>query len=121
MIQDIDLIILGGYYGDGKFIDSIKSFLMGVASSSKTPGENPTEFLSVVSVSNGLSMNTLKELWKIFENKWQTERPINVIPPKVNKCKKNIYVINIYVLIYYFQFFRSIRQNYGFVLKILLF
>lgn len=84
MIQDIDLIILGGYYGDGKFIGLIRSFLMGVASSPKTSGENPTKFLSVVSVSNGLSMNALKELSKIFENKWETQRPTNVIPPKVN-------------------------------------
>ncbi|XP_031774071.1 DNA ligase 4 isoform X5 [Apis florea] len=100
LIQDIDLIILGGYYGDGKFIGSIKSFLMGVASSSKTPGENPIEFLSIVSVSNGLSMDELKELWRIFENKWQTQRPTNVIPPKIDLpelwiCPENSIILTV--------------------------
>lgn len=58
---------------------------MGVASIPDTPGGNPTKFFSVVSVSNGFSMDTLKELKKIFESKWQTQCPENVIPPKVSK------------------------------------
>ncbi|OAD59332.1 DNA ligase 4, partial [Eufriesea mexicana] len=72
LVQDLDLIILGGYEGDGKYMGLIKSFLMGVASIPDIPGGNPTKFFSVVSVSNGLSMDTLKELMKIFESKWQT-------------------------------------------------
>ncbi|XP_050487709.1 DNA ligase 4 isoform X2 [Bombus huntii] len=82
LVHDIDLIILGGYYGR-KFMGLVNSFLMGVASSAKTPGENPTKFLSVVSVNSGFSMNTLKELGRMFKDKWQTERPENVVPPKV--------------------------------------
>ncbi|KOX77101.1 DNA ligase 4, partial [Melipona quadrifasciata] len=81
LVQDIDLIILGGYYGDGKFIGLIKSFLMGVVSS-KTPDENPIKFSSVVSVSNGLSMNKLKEFNEMFKDKWQKDRPENVVPPR---------------------------------------
>ena len=81
LVQDVDLIILGGYYGDGKFMGLIKSFLMGVASASTIPGENPSKFLSVVSVSNGLSMEELKQLQKRFEDKWRSECPKNVTPP----------------------------------------
>ncbi|CAL7949835.1 unnamed protein product [Xylocopa violacea] len=83
LVQDIDLIILGGYYGDGKFMGMVNSFLMGVASPANIPGENPTKFLSVVSVSNGFGMNELKELCKMFEGKWQRECPANVLPPRL--------------------------------------
>ncbi|XP_043526731.1 DNA ligase 4 [Frieseomelitta varia] len=82
LVQDVDLIILGGYYGDGKFMGLIKSFLMGVVSSSKTPDENTKKFSSVVSVSSGLSMDKLKEFDEMFKDKWQKDRPENVIPPR---------------------------------------
>ncbi|XP_026675159.1 DNA ligase 4 isoform X3 [Ceratina calcarata] len=82
LVQDVDLIILGGYYGEGSFIGLIKSFLMGVASPPTAPGENPAKFFSVVSVSNGLPRNTLEELGKMFEDKWQAECPENVLPPR---------------------------------------
>nr|XP_034177241.1 DNA ligase 4 isoform X2 [Osmia lignaria] len=88
LVQDVDLIILGGYYGEGKFIGLMKSFLMGVASPPEISGENPTEFFSVVSVSNGFSLETLKELWKMFEGKWHTERPQNVVPPRLQPPDK---------------------------------
>lgn len=97
MVQDIDLIILGGYYGDGKFIGLIKSFLMGVVSSSKTPDKNPIKFSSVVSVSNGLSMDKLKEFDEMFKDKWQKDRPENVIPPRVS-CKNKYLCSNILIL-----------------------
>ncbi|KOC59775.1 DNA ligase 4 [Habropoda laboriosa] len=84
LVQDVDLVILGGYYGDGKFMGLMKSFLMGVASPPDILGENPLKFMSVVSVSNGLSMDILKEFWKMFEDKWQTECPKNVVPPRLD-------------------------------------
>lgn len=92
LVQDVDLIILGGYYGDGKFMGLIKSFLMGVASPTTIPGENPSKFLSVVSVSNGLSMEELKQLQKRFEDKWKTECPPNVTPPAVSFFSRNKYL-----------------------------
>ncbi|XP_054011340.1 DNA ligase 4 isoform X2 [Hylaeus anthracinus] len=88
LVEDVDLIILGGYYGEGKFMGLMKSFLMAVASPPSTPEENPSKFLSVVSVSNGISMETLNELWKRFEDKWQNECPANVTPPKVDPPNK---------------------------------
>ncbi|XP_076233598.1 DNA ligase 4 isoform X2 [Calliopsis andreniformis] len=50
LVEDVDLLILGGYYGEGRFMGLIKSFLMGVASSANIPGENPSKFMSVVSL-----------------------------------------------------------------------
>lgn len=118
MVQDIDLIILGGYYGDGKFIGLIKSFLMGVVSSLKTSDKTPIEFSSIVSVSNGLSMDKLKEFDKIFKDKWQKDRPENVVPPKVS-CKNKYLCSNILIL--FVISYRLSRQMYGFALKIPLF
>nr|XP_033321134.1 DNA ligase 4 isoform X2 [Megalopta genalis] len=85
LVKDVDLIILGGYYGEGKFMDLIKSFLVGVAKPSDIPGENPTVFLSVVKVSNGFSMDELRDLWNKFQDKWKTECPANVVPPRLDK------------------------------------
>lgn len=87
LVHDVDLIILGGYYGEGKFMGLMKSFLMAVALPPDIPGENPSQFLSVVSVSNGISMETLKELWNRFKDKWQIECPANVTPPRVSFVK----------------------------------
>ncbi|XP_076165211.1 DNA ligase 4 isoform X3 [Ptiloglossa arizonensis] len=84
LVHDVDLIILGGYYGEGKFMGLMKSFLMAVALPPDIPGENPSQFLSVVSVSNGISMETLKELWNRFKDKWQIECPANVTPPRLD-------------------------------------
>ncbi|XP_076284249.1 DNA ligase 4 isoform X2 [Lasioglossum baleicum] len=85
LVTDVDLIILGGYYGEGRFMNLIKSFLVGVATPPDVPGENPTKFLSVVSVSNGFSMDTLRDLWNKFDGKWKNECPANVIPPRLDK------------------------------------
>ncbi|XP_076659516.1 DNA ligase 4 isoform X2 [Halictus rubicundus] len=85
LVNDVDLIILGGYYGTGKFMNLIKSFLVGVAMPPDIPGENPTQFLSVVSVSNGFTMDTLRDLWNKFDGKWKNECPENVKPPRLDK------------------------------------
>ncbi|XP_015178038.1 PREDICTED: DNA ligase 4-like [Polistes dominula] len=80
LIQDLDLIILGGYYGEG---GSINSFMMGVAEESKNEGEEPKQFSSVVSVSSGITMKELNELHKKFEKHWIKDRPNCIIGPKV--------------------------------------
>lgn len=98
-MEDVDLIILGGYYGDGKCMGTMKSFLLGVAHPPNIPGENPNKFSSVVSVSSGLSINELKRLWAMFKDKWQKECPANVSPPKVSYSEVNIRTGNITISI----------------------
>ncbi|XP_078034928.1 DNA ligase 4 isoform X2 [Augochlora pura] len=85
LVNDVDLIILGGYYGEGKFMNMIKSFLVGVARPSDIPGEYPTVFLSVVRVSNGFSDDELRGLSNKLQEKCKTECPANVVPPRVDK------------------------------------
>ncbi|XP_043485981.1 DNA ligase 4-like isoform X2 [Polistes fuscatus] len=80
LIHDIDLIILGGYYGEGGLI---KSFMVGVAEVSEKEGEEPKQFFSVVSVSNGITMEKLKEIHKKFEKHWIKDRPNCIIGPRI--------------------------------------
>jgi len=85
LVQDVDLIVLGGYYGTGKYTGTIKSFMMGVAASTRTRGGDPSRFLSVVSVSTGIGDRTLRELQSKFASHWTKERPESVTGPKVNQ------------------------------------
>lgn len=80
LIQDLDLLILGGYYGEGKWAGIFSSFLVGVAEDEKT---STKKFYSVVSVSTGLTMEKMKELDAKFKPFWIQECPGNVIGPKV--------------------------------------
>ncbi|KAK2580191.1 hypothetical protein KPH14_012455 [Odynerus spinipes] len=82
LVQDIDLIVLGGYYGEGKFTGLISSFMMGVTEMPKNKGEDPTKFISVVSVSNGLSMEQMNELNSRLEQYWIKDCPDCIIQPK---------------------------------------
>lgn len=84
LVQDVDLIVLGGYYGEGKYIGTIKSFMMGVAVPPRNEGENPSQFLSVVSVSSGIGDQMLRELQTKFAPYWTKECPDGIKGPKVN-------------------------------------
>jgi len=87
----VDLIVVGGYYGTGKYTGTIKSFMMGVAGRpAKTRGENPSQFLSVVSVSTGIGDDTLRELQNKFASHWTKERPESVAGPKVNASGQSV-------------------------------
>ncbi|XP_011688012.1 PREDICTED: DNA ligase 4 isoform X2 [Wasmannia auropunctata] len=91
LVQDIDLIVLGGYYGEGKYTGKIKSFMMGVAASAKNEGENPSQFFSVVSVSSGIGDEMLLHLHTKFAPYWTKEHPENIIGPKGNQPDLWIY------------------------------
>lgn len=97
MVQDIDLIILGGYYGEGKYTGIIKSFMMGVAAPTSNKEGNPSRFLAVVSVSSGIGDQMLRDLQTKFASHWIKERPENVTGPKVNLI---IIIINYFILSY---------------------
>ncbi|XP_011861816.1 PREDICTED: DNA ligase 4 isoform X2 [Vollenhovia emeryi] len=83
LIQDIDLIILGGYYGEGKYAGRIKSFMMGVAASpASNEGANPSQFLAISSVSSGIGDEMLRHLETKLAPYWIKEHPENVEGPK---------------------------------------
>ncbi|KAL0100095.1 hypothetical protein PUN28_019510 [Cardiocondyla obscurior] len=82
LVQDVDLIVLGGYYGEGKYTGLIKSFMMGVAVPASKDGENPSQFLSVVSVSTGIEDQMLQQLQTKLSPFWIKKHPENIIGPK---------------------------------------
>lgn len=82
LVQDVDLIILGGYYGEGKYTGIIKSFMMGVAAPTSNREENPSRFLAVVSVSSGIGNQMLRNLQTKFASHWIKECPENITGPK---------------------------------------
>lgn len=111
LVQDIDLIILGGYYGQSKYTGMIKSFMMGVAAPASNEGENPSQFLSIVSVSTGIGDQMLRHLQTKLAPYWIKEHPENITGPRVNTYYyfRRVYMyiflsicyLHIYYLIYY--------------------
>lgn len=105
LVQDIDLIILGGYYGQGKYTGIVKSFMMGVAVAARNERENPSQFLSVVSVSSGIGDQMLHHLQTRFASYWTKKRPENVTGPvKVNITHIHVHIIKI-ILLFMFEIY----------------
>lgn len=99
MVQDIDLIILGGYYGEGKYTGIINSFMMGVAVATKN--ENPSQFLSLVSVSSGLGNQMLRDLQTKLATYWIKECPESI------KGRVKVNILTIILLLKVFLLFFS--------------
>lgn len=74
LIQDIDLVIVGGYHGQKKYAGMCGSFLLAVLDKSEN------KFYSVVSVSSGLDDVTRKNLSNTL--KWTNYRPDCIEGPK---------------------------------------
>ncbi|XP_011631930.1 DNA ligase 4 [Pogonomyrmex barbatus] len=108
LVQDIDMIILGGYYGEGKYIGMIKSFMMGVVTPTSNE-ENSLQFLSVVSVSTGIGDEMLRYLQTKFTPYWIKERPENIMGPKKNQ--PNVWILPEHSIILTIRATEIIRSN----------
>ena len=77
LVPELDLLIVGGYYGKGKR-RGLSHFLLAVGVSPQEPGGKPTEFHSVGRVGSGYTVAELGELLaRLYPN--QTARqPSNV-------------------------------------------
>ncbi|KAK0161116.1 hypothetical protein PV327_009628 [Microctonus hyperodae] len=83
LIEDIDMIIIGGYYGEGKYTGLFNSFLMGVASRKKNDDtDDNIEFYSIVSVSSGLTIDEMRKLNSRLKPYWTKECPNIIKKPK---------------------------------------
>lgn len=102
-MQDIDLIILGGFYGEGRYTGIIKTFMMGVAVPTTNEKENPSKFFSVVSVSTGMDDKTLHDFQKKFAPYWIKKCPEKIVGPKVN----------IYIHLFFSLFFSSSSEFFN--------
>ncbi|EFN81039.1 DNA ligase 4 [Harpegnathos saltator] len=79
LVQDLDLIILGGSYTKNKFPKQLNSLIMGAAIPASSEEEHPSSFMVIVSVSNGLSKEEWNFLEERFSSKWVEECPENIL------------------------------------------
>jgi ATP-dependent DNA ligase len=83
LVQDLDLIILGGYYGQGRYSGIVRSFLVGVANLPTNKSGLPSKFFAIVKVSSGLNDAELMMIQEKFRPHWIDTKPIGVSAPKV--------------------------------------
>ncbi|KAF0288749.1 DNA ligase 4 [Amphibalanus amphitrite] len=62
LVDDLDLLIIGGYYGGGARRGTVCQFLLGAAEPAERGGEQPQLFLSAGTVSSGLTSQQLLQL-----------------------------------------------------------
>lgn len=108
-MQDIDLIILGGYYGEGKYTGIIKSFMMGVVEPASNEGENPSQFLSIVSVSNGIGDKMLRDLQTKLAPHWTKKHPENIKSSK--RSPPDVWIDPQYSIILTIRATEMVRSN----------
>lgn len=85
-MDHLDLLVIGGYRGQGRRKNLIAMFLLGVAIPSAEPGRPPSEFWSFCRVGSGYSdeqllglMQKLQPHWKKWDKK---------APPAMIQCGK---------------------------------
>uniref|UniRef100_A0A0C9Q6E2 DNA ligase 4 n=1 Tax=Fopius arisanus TaxID=64838 RepID=A0A0C9Q6E2_9HYME len=77
LIHDVDLVIIGGYYGEGRYSGLFNSFL--TACVQPTPSK---KFYSVVSVSNGLTTHAIQSFNAKFKPFWTNTKPEVIVGPR---------------------------------------
>ncbi|XP_046751398.1 DNA ligase 4-like [Diprion similis] len=82
LVEDIDLVIVGGYYGEGRFRGCINSFLVAVTHSRDPETTNDLKFHAVSSVRTGIKIEALEELLSTLNPHWIKKCPDNVVGPR---------------------------------------
>ncbi|XP_049941539.1 DNA ligase 4 isoform X1 [Schistocerca serialis cubense] len=101
LMDQVDAIIIGGYYGDGRRRGIISHFLLAAAVSKD--GAEPEEFHSLVRVGSGYTMAKLEELIQKMKPHWRKCSPGECPPgiiwtkekPEVWIEPKNSYILQI--------------------------
>ncbi|KZS11985.1 DNA ligase 4 [Daphnia magna] len=83
MMDHLDLIILGGYHGQGRRRNLIAMFLVGVAVPSLEKEKEQLEFYSFARVGSGFSDKQLRSLLEKLNPHWQ-KWDKNAPPPKIH-------------------------------------
>ncbi|XP_069681895.1 DNA ligase 4-like isoform X2 [Periplaneta americana] len=102
LMDHLDLIIMGGYFGEGRRKGTISHFLIGAAVPPSTEGADPVEFHSLTRVGSGYSMDELSELLLKLSPHWQRVKPGGQCPPSLvwTKEKPDVWIAphNSYIL-----------------------
>lgn len=96
LVSDLDLLILGGYFGEGRRSGDVSHFLLGVGADERAEDGTPTAFLSVAKVGSGYSQQELDQLRAKLTNKWKVydvrRPPQSVVLAPGHKEKPDLYV-----------------------------
>ncbi|KAM9820546.1 DNA ligase 4 [Neosynchiropus ocellatus] len=83
LMDELDLLIVGGYWGKGRRGGMMSHFLCAVAEAPK-PGEKPSVFHSICRVGSGYTMKELYDLGLKLAKHWKVYRKNN--PPSSIQC-----------------------------------
>lgn len=75
LVSDLDMLILGGYFGEGRRSGVVSHFLLGVASGDLDDDGMPHTFWSVAKVGSGYSSQELDDLLAKLTSKWKVYNP----------------------------------------------
>ncbi|XP_065310900.1 DNA ligase 4 [Dermacentor albipictus] len=75
LVSDLDMLILGGYFGEGRRSGIVSHFLLGVASGDCDDNGLPRSFWSVAKVGSGYSLKELDDLLAKLTSKWKVYDP----------------------------------------------
>ncbi|XP_026470938.1 DNA ligase 4-like [Ctenocephalides felis] len=91
ILSELDLLIIGGYYGEGKTKGRISSFLLGVAVVDEPEESTPCMFYSVGRVGIGFTADELNELTRSLRPYWKTTPPTGNRPNRrIRECPPNL-------------------------------
>ncbi|KAG7167779.1 DNA ligase 4-like [Homarus americanus] len=90
LVPELDLVIIGGYYGKGRHQGVLSHFLLGVAVPSGVPGGKPREFHSFCRIGSGYTVAELGELVdKLSPHTKVGQQPKNVV---VSREKPDVWI-----------------------------
>lgn len=93
LMNEMDLIILGGYYGEGRRSKLVSHFLLGVA---VEEGGDPKEFHSFAKVGSGYSLQELQHLLNRLEDNWhkydKKKPPLKITLAQGHKEKPDLWI-----------------------------
>lgn len=96
LMDELDVLIIGGYFGEGRRSNIVSHFLLGIAVPSKTPGEHPAVFHSLGKVGSGYSMQELHELSLKLTPHWVINKkkkpPPNIILATGHKEQPDLWI-----------------------------
>lgn len=88
LMDELDLLIIGGYFGEGRRANMISHFILGVAVPSLDSGqEHPKKFCSVTKIGSGYSLKELSELLRTLAPHWNVFNPRN-LPKNIDFGRK---------------------------------
>lgn len=73
--ENLDCVIIGGYYGSGRRGGGLSSFMCGLRADETKPGSNPEKMVSFFKVGGGMKANDYAQIRHMTDGKWKNWDP----------------------------------------------